>query len=204
MRTRLLVASVILTFACRLSHATPVTYTDQFIASGTFGGASFSAQTVTFVGTGDTDNGQYGTGRHGLDAEVPLTSLSLTVGAITASLDGSLGTYFIGEQGILEIDQITGPTSFAAIVNHPHALDYTVLFTNFSNSTTYVNLSGDGASPTVAFSTDLGPALLAPSYPYEGTFTTTLGATPEPSSIGLFATGLLGIAGLMKGRRVAE
>lgn len=197
---------VVLAFVCILggvTSAAPITYTETLTASGTLGGTVFTDALVTVTLTGDTSNVTAG--------PVPYTDVLVNPGSATVSVSG-LGTGTFTDS-IVIISTLTD----TAIFGEP-----AVLFLDYSSGTGIVLQTGS-AFTTYDLRGPLGPlsgqggvasgSAVTPIFPTTAgdltwavgqssgtsTFTAT-GGVPEPTSIMLFGTGLLGLIGLRSRR----
>jgi hypothetical protein len=164
------------------SHAIPITYVEQAVATGSLGGVNFTDGNVVLSMTGDTTN----------VTDNPTTFFNFAT--LTVNVEG--------------IGLATFTDSTAAVVNQA-ALDAgfadqtkgaAILFTSNASFSTY-DLSTDigplhgpaGYNESLPFLTTDGLFVLN-SFSGSVTFTATTGV-PEPSALALLSVGLAGLAG---------
>ena len=214
MRLHILVAGFALLASGVTAKADPITVTVTDSAYVTNlnltsnPGPFFPDVTVTF--TGDTSNlvynstGYYGTIGRGL----PIYGDPLYYIPGTATIQvGSLGTFTIEDPVEFFVNQVT---SIAGIgTSTSYGSGYEILatenaaFSSYTGATSIGPLSGPVLPLETGFDTSAGYTVLGPgSYEYADGSPSTLTATvtPEPSSIALLGTGMLGIAGIVRKR----
>jgi hypothetical protein len=182
-----------LTAFSRPAEAETITYIETATATGSLAGQSFTDALVTLTATGDTSN-VTSDGFQSAEMSIPL-ELSIA-GVGSTGFTDSIIVVFNGHTGSSEA------YGFGDTDN-----GYAVLFTQVPYSGTFYDLqsaigpiNGEAAyNPGVSFNTAAGAFEMTTAA--DATFqAVTPAATPEPGSLMLLGTGVLGFAGVMRRR----
>jgi hypothetical protein len=170
-------------------HATPITYTESFIGSGSLGSTSFADQLVTLTGVGDTDN----VVKQG-------TSVFVNIVPTTFSIAGeAVGTFtdeiqFVSRQGPLPLGGVGDLTNNFAVMFGIHSAFATYDLTTAIGPFTGARIFNSGTS----FATTGGAFTIDSAGDPTFEATTGISSVPEPASLALLGTGALGALGIMK------
>lgn len=160
-------------------EASLITYTESTVASGTLGSTSFTNALLTLTFVGDTDNVTH-----------PSAFMYMnSIGTATVTVAG-VGTANFTDQ-IAVYDDQTYAAGFLDVTNNKHIIDQAGGFHITYDLKTAVGPATGPIYPgtNTAFATDQG-TLVITSAASSGTFTATVTAVPEPSSLVLALFGL--------------
>jgi len=192
-----------------IAQATPITYVETGVASGTIGGSTFTNVLVQLTAVGDTSNVlTFTDGTVVVDVNVvPMTYTIPTIG--TATITQPTAIYAFPQPVILDPKVPELPFVVFGTLDQPPAVDG---FTGLGGSGNTALLGYDlrasigpitgfggiGRSPSQAVSTSLGTLNFTgdiTSPHAEGTFTATVTPVPEPVSLVLFGSGVAALVG---------
>jgi hypothetical protein len=171
--------------------AAPITYTEQFTASGSLGSTDFTDAVVTITCTGDTTKVTHP------NAYLNLVTATVTVDALTANFTDSMGVFSNPPQNAVGVyDATDSGTTVAGTFGSG--------FGDYDLTTALGPITGNlifGSSNGV-FATDQGN-LIFTGGENNSTFTATLATAtaPEPASLTLLSLGAAGLLGYAWRRR---
>lgn len=169
--------------------ATPITYTDSGIASGTIGKQSFTNSLVVFTFVGDTSNITN-------DGFLFLNNLGLS----TVQIDGvGIASFTSSTFGVADQPSFPGAAFYDAATSFAFGTGSAV-FSTYGLDTALGPITGsfitNGAS--IGEATNFGSLFITSAG--NTTFQAITSPIPEPSTLALLGTGVLGVLGAVRRR----
>lgn len=190
----LALGSLVLSTLALTAHAEPITFTETLTGSTLFGSSAFTTQPITITGTGNTNNVVFSSALGEYTLLLSSATVQLGSGPVN-KFSGSVEAFVSDDGFIAGFEQLT-PTNvnIAAVTGEFNGSSFSDPFAGFMLDSSISETGGTQvpASSTV-FSTT-GGSFDFFTFSDTATFSSTVSpAVPEPSSIALLATGLLGV-----------
>ncbi len=181
-----LTAYLSLVLAASSSYASPISFTESVLGSGSLNGVAFSDQLITLSGTGDTSNATVGS-----PDTLTLSSAAVQVGGSTSSFTDTIDVF--SESGLVGFAVYSGDDILDTASGRFEGYDLTTAVSG-TVANSIIN-SGVGFATT-------GGTFVIQSTSGDDTFTATTGLapTPEPSALVMLATGFAGVLGIARRR----
>ena len=176
----------ILTAATLAAHADTITYTESAIGSGSLGKNDFTNALVTITATGNTGN----VVDQGSGVFVIILPAELTVQGLGSTMFTDI-IQFVSNNGVGDAGVGDNTNGRAVLFTNNSVFD------NYNLQTSIGPISGASSfNPGGSFGTADGTLITTSFGP--STFEAVTSSVPEPSTIAMFGTGLLGLAGMAR------
>jgi hypothetical protein len=188
-RTCLLLATIMLFGVVGTAFASSITYTETVTATGTFNDEDFTNALVTISWTGDTA---------GVSCLAGFCTNQAAPGTVLLNVQG-FGMGFFNDAVDVFDNQTFKPLAAAGFADGPSILDtFNAAFASYDLKTAIGPITGGSfINSGLIFSTSGGDFSIFSAG--DATFTATTGTTtPEPGTLALFASGIVGLAGMLR------